>query len=283
MVATKKKAGKPRKVVAENATSEAVSAVIEEKEVSAENAPTVAKNATTETIDKTELVELRKLKADYDKKTVEALIKKTDYEYFADFDKGSSIPAWSLKTNTEMLENTVSRLDVAIKSNEVPLEELAYAKEEYRMKKERLDQIKNSKPKLSGRQVDELRKKRDVLANEISNAQFTRLQMEKGLVDAHEEADRMSITPCVNVDREEFRRMGIPVNANGKVTRSVAEKGWKLMNGLLGDGMNPNVEQLRKDTGHSKRSMVVMPDPDDPSLPINQKSTLVNIKYATAE
>ncbi len=274
MVATKKKAGRPRKVATEK-LSEAVSAAIEEKEVA--EAP-VVENATTEAVDKTELAELRQLKTDYDKKAVEALVKKNDYKYFQDFDKGSSMPAWSLKTNTEMLENTVSRLDTAIRNNEVPIEELAYAKEEYRMKKERLDEIKNSKPKLSGRQTDELRKKRDDLSEEITRSKFTRLEMEKGLVDPHEEADRMS-EPCINVDREEFRRMGIPVGTNGKVSRSKAEMGWKMMNGLLGDGLNVDTETLRRDTGNSKRSMITVPE-----LPLDmQKNTLVNIKCATAE
>ena len=280
MIATKKKAGKPRKVVKEEKLSEAVSAVIEEEKVT--ETP-VAENATTESVDKQELAELRQLKTDYDKKNIEALIKKNDYEYFKDFDKGSSMPAWSLKTNTDMLKNTVNRLDTAIRNNAVPLEELAYAKEEYEIKKARLDEIKNSKPELSGRQVDALRIKRDALAEELTRSKFTRLQMERGLVDPHEEADRMS-EPCIKVDREEFRRMGIPVDANGKVSRSKAEIAWKMMNGLLGDGMNADTEVLRLDSGHSKRNMITVPDPDDPSLPINQKhEVLVNIIPATAE
>ena len=275
MIATKKKAGRPRKIVKEEKLSEAVSAVIEEEKVV--EVP-VAENATTESIDKQELAELRQLKTDYDKKNIEALIKKNDYEYFKDFDKGSSMPAWSLKTNTDMLENTVNRLDTAIRNNEVPLEELAYAKEEYEIKKARLDEIKNSKPGLSGRQVDELRKKRDALSDEITRSKFTRLEMERGLVDPHEEADRMS-EPCIKVDREEFKRMGIPVNADGKVSRSKAEIAWKMMTGLLGDGMNADTETLRNDTGHSKRNSIIVPE----LPPDMQRNTLVSIKCATAE
>ncbi|MEE9239501.1 MAG: hypothetical protein V3U58_08045 [Thermodesulfobacteriota bacterium] len=280
MVATKKKAGRPRKVVfippnltvgKDEKLSEAVSAVIKEKAVS-------AKNTTTESVDKQELAELRKLKSDYDKKNIEAIIKKTDYEYFADFDKGSSIPAWSLTANTDVLDSEVSRLANALKRNEIPLEEVAYAEEEYKMKKERLEQIHNSKPKLSGRQVDELKKKRDALSDELTRSKFTRLEMERGLADPHVEADRMSL-PCIKVDREEFNRMGISVAPNGKVSRSKAEMGWKMMNGLLGDGMNANTEELRNDTGNSKRNMCVVPE----LPPDMQKSTLVNIKYATAE
>ncbi len=80
--------------------------------------------------------------------------------------------------------------------------------------------------------------------------------MEKGLVDPHEEATRMS-EPCIEVDKKEFARMGISTT-NGKVSRSVAELGWKMMNGLLGDGMNTNTEVLRRDSGHSKGNMVTV-------------------------
>ncbi len=236
-----KKAGRPKKIVKEETLSKAV--------------PVDNELIDTEVVNKQELSELRRLKDDYDKKNLEIIAKKNDYEYFADFDKGSSMPAWSLKTNTDMLDEDVNRLGNALKNNQVPLEEVAYAEMEYKMKKERLDKINNSMPKLSGRQVDELREKRDALGEKISDGMFTKLQMEKGLGDPHVEADRMAITPCIEVDKKEFARMGIPTT-NGKVTRSVAELGWKMMNGLLGDGMNANVEVLRRDTGHSKRNMV---------------------------
>lgn len=242
-----KKTGGLKKTVKEETLSKTAPADTEEVDTETVN---------TEVIDKQELSELRKLKADYDTKNLEIIAKKNDYEYFADFDKGSSMPAWSLKTNTDMLGEDVSRLGNALKNNQVPLEEVAYAEMEYKMKKERLDKINNSMPKLSGRQVDELREKRDTLSGKLRDGMFTRLQMEKGLVDPHEEAARMS-EPCIEVDKKEFARMGM-TTTNGKVSRSEAELGWKMMNGLLGDGMNVNTETLRRDTGHSKRDMVTV-------------------------
>lgn len=83
--------------------------------------------------------------------------------------------------------------------------------------------------------------------------------MEKGLADPHDEAFRMS-EPCINMDTEEARRMGISVSANGKVSRSVAENAWKMMSTLLEDTpANPNAEMLRRDTGHSKRNTTTVP------------------------
>lgn len=248
-----KKTGGLKKTVKEETLSKTAPAEIDK--LADPHAEEIAAG-TTEAVDKQELSDLRKLKADYDKKNLEIIAKKNDYEYFADFDKGSSMPAWSLKTNTDMLGEDVSRLGNALKNNQVPLEEVAYAEMEYKMKKERLDKINNSMPKLSGRQVDELREKRDTLSGKLRDGMFTRLQMEKGLVDPHEEAARMS-EPCIEVDKKEFARMGM-TTTSGKVSRSEAELGWKMMNGLLGDGMNVNTETLRRDTGHSKRDMVTV-------------------------
>jgi RNA 3'-terminal phosphate cyclase len=83
--------------------------------------------------------------------------------------------------------------------------------------------------------------------------------MEKGLADPHEEARRMT-EPCVQVDKEEARRMGIEVDVSGRVSRSTAEGMWKNMSSLLGDtAPNPNAEMLRSDRGRSKGNSMVVP------------------------
>lgn len=221
-----------------------------------------------------ELAELRKYKtiveeakeqvgspgqgAPYKEDAPSGQVKINDYEYFSDFDKGSSIPAWALPRPTEVLESEVDRIKGMLKRKEIPNDEIPHAQADYEQRAKRLDQIKNSKPKLTGLQIDKLRKKRDNLANEITRSKFTRLEMEKGLVDAHDEATRMS-EPCIDVDKEEARRMGIKT-VNGKVSRSVAEAMWKMECSLLGDTpSNPDTEILRNDTGHSKRNMITVP------------------------
>jgi len=235
------------------------------KEVVKEKAESGAvKKSDTVSIDAGELAELRKYKTiveDADRKinAPAGKIADNDYEYFASFDKGSSVPAWSLPRQTEILENDVNKLNSMLKNKEIPIEEIAYAEADYARKKERLEEIRNSKPKLTGLQKDKLKQKRDALAEEISRSKFTRLQMEKGLVDPHEEATRMS-EPCISVDKEEARRMGIKTTADGRVSRNVAEGMWKNMSSLLGDTpLNPNSEMLRGDTGHSKRNMITVP------------------------
>ena len=182
-----------------------------------------------------------------------------DYTYFADFDKGSAIPAWSLPRNIDLLEDDVRKLGSMLDNKQVPIEEIPYQTADYEQKKKRLEDIKESRPKLTGNQKDLLRQKRDKLAAEINSAQFTRIEMEKGLADPHEEARRMT-EPCIQVDKEEARRMGIKTDAKGYVSRSKGEAMWKNMSSLLGDTQqNPNVEALRSDRGRSKSSMMTVP------------------------
>ena len=189
-----------------------------------------------------------------------AIVKENDYEYFADFDKGSSMPAWTLTRNIDMLENEVNSYKQRIAHNEIPLEEVEYAKADLKRKEERLELIKNSSPELTGRQIDVLKEKRDKLADEISRSKFTRYEMEKGLADPHEEADRMT-GDCIPVDREEARRCKVIPDSNGKTSRNQAIRMWKIMCSRLGDTpMNPNAEILRKDMGNSKRGMMAVPD-----------------------
>ncbi len=83
-----------------------------------------------------------------------------DYTYFADFDKGSAIPAWSLPRNIDLLEDDVRKLGSMLDNKQVPIEEIPYQKADYEQKKKRLDEIKASKPKLTGRQKDSLSSKR---------------------------------------------------------------------------------------------------------------------------
>ncbi len=202
MTETKKKAGRPKKK----------QEVVEAPAISLDQA------------EHEELQEFRKKQAEA---TRLAELKKQDYTYFADFDKGSAIPAWMLKRPTEDLEREVVKLGKMIENKQVPDEEVYTATETYNRKKERLEGIKNSKPKLTGMQKDRLRRVRDQLAADISDSKFTRLEMEKYLVDAHEEARRMS-EPIVEIDRVEAARMGISVNSEGKISRNKAETAWKM-------------------------------------------------------
>ncbi len=200
--------------------------------------------------------ELQALRADKLVRDKAIEFKKHDYEYYGDFDKGSSVPAWSLERQIGMLEDEVRAGETNIRMGTVPADEVYLAKETLNMKKNRLKDIIRSKPKLTDTQKDALAIKTKELGEEIKRSKFTQYEMEKGLADPHEEATRMT-EPCILVDKNEARRMGIATN-NGYVSRNVAEGMWKNQMSLLGKGNNLNTEMLRETvgTGGRKRSQV---------------------------
>jgi hypothetical protein len=80
----------------------------------------------------------------------------------------------------------------------------------------------------------------------ISDAMFKRSEMERGVADAHEEARRMS-EPVLKLEDKELifvRACEGKIEANGKVSRTTAERCWKIISRLLGE--NSNTEVLRK-------------------------------------
>lgn len=204
--------------------------------------------------------EYKLLKAERDREIKAQAIKKEDYSYFKDFEKGSSLPGWSMPKHIDMLRDEVNSIKGRLDFKQVPDDEVYMVQEEYKMKKKRLEDIENSKPVLTGKQMDELVKKRDKLAEEISRSKFSQYDMERGLADPHEEARRMT-EPCIEMDEEEARRMGLRTQ-NGKVPRTEAEMAWKLMCSLIGDTqLNPNPEILRSVAGSmKKKSQVTVPD-----------------------
>jgi hypothetical protein len=254
----KKKAGRPKKKATEAAHKTVVidkpEAVLDYQENNPPQAPAIRER----TISEVEYDELQALRTSHEKALRLEQLKKEDYKYFGDFDKGSAIPAWMLDKQTGALDREVKTLSNMLQGQQVPDNEVYEREAELTRKTERLDQIKNSKPQLSGAQKDRLSKVRDNLETNITASKFTKLEMENYLVDAHEEARRMT-EPCVEVDRLEAARMGFKPDADGKVNRNEAEMMWKMACSLLGDRPNnPNTELLRRDNGNSKRNLTVV-------------------------
>lgn len=297
----KKKQSKPKKTTKEKAVEkqDAIETTEKTEQVPSTEATSTEATSNKITMDVSEFEELKKYKGIVrqarEKKAAKMKIAEDHYEYFGDFEKGSSIPARDMTTSVDMLEQDVSSLKGMIDRNEIPLEELPYRKADLEKMEKRLEEIKNSKPKLSGIQRDRLARKRDKLAEEIKASKFSVLDMEKGLADPHEEARRMS-EPCIDVSYmlDELPKMKIKLKpgSDKKVSRSVAEGMWKMMNGLLDDDKNPNAERLRPDQGSlRKRSRtmvkvkivgdkVLYEDPENPGEYLAENPQLVALKEA---
>lgn len=158
----------------------------------------------------------------------------------------SEYPAWYYTTMLDDLREDVRREEFTLESGVVPAERVPQIRDKVKRLKLKLEEIEKSVPKLSEVEEGKLLKVRKELGKEITSRMFTRSQMQKGLADSHTEARRMversiSITP-------EVAEVAKSCNINpidGKISRTEAEKMWKITGRYFGDVSNS--ESLRRD------------------------------------
>ena len=160
----------------------------------------------------------------------------------------SDYPAWYQGQHLEDLRESIKQQERSLEEGSVPPERRGQYKERLNQEKERLEQIEASKPNFSGIEKDIASKFREEIGEKISDAHYRRSHLDKGLVNAHEEARRMT-EPCIEVkgqvEAEILKECGARITEGGKVTRTEAEKAWKIVGRALGEEMT-NVEILRK-------------------------------------
>lgn len=163
----------------------------------------------------------------------------------------SEYPAWYFDRPLDELAEEIDKMERALENNRIPMDKIPDAKEQLAKYRDRYTQIMESCPKLSDVEKDKLAKQRREMGKLIAEGMFTRSSMQKGIVDAHKEAMRMS-KPMIEVKPEHaelLRACNVKV-VNGKVTRDGMGKAWKILGKLLnrhGGDEDTNVEVLRKD------------------------------------
>ncbi len=157
----------------------------------------------------------------------------------------SEYPAFYFHTQYEELKESTEKQERQIKLGLVPATELPYITAELERSKQRIEDIEKSAIKFTGAQKTAIHDVYKDLAGQIADSMYTRTDMQKGLVDAHEEARRMS-QPIISIKGKEkfFHNMGIKAN-KGKISRNQASKAYKIIGKALGE--NTNVEHLRRD------------------------------------
>ena len=176
-----------------------------------------------------------------------------DIQFFSSIDrKGkradgaitSEYPAFYFYTHYEELQESTDKQQRQVDLGLVPASELPRIKAELKRNNDRLAEIQEANPKL-GPEKDAVHKLYKELEESISDSMYTRSDMQKGLVDAHEEARRM-VDPLISIKGNEkfFHNMGITAR-NGKVSRNEASRAYKIMGKALGE--NTNTERLRRD------------------------------------
>ena len=162
---------------------------------------------------------------------------------------GSSVPAWSMTTHLENLEEETASKRRQLERGQILPDRIMEVRAEIEREEKRIQDIKDSKPKLNERQENELWAHYKSLGKDIGNAMFSRDDMKLGLANSHEEARRVS-QPVMKVDERvaDFcSANNIPVTEKRDglhITRKGAELAYKYIGRYFNE--NSNTERLRK-------------------------------------
>lgn len=175
-----------------------------------------------------------------------------DFTFFGSVDRnkdghiGSEYPSWCMNPQLDDLRESIEQAERQLEDDLVPPEKIIEVRHRLKKEKERYEEIMCAKPKMTGKQVDELAKAREVIGKQVSESMFKRSDMMRGVADAHEEASRM-VDPRIPVNEDTARLLsacGIePID--GKINRTQAERAWKIASRYLGEPSN--TELLRRD------------------------------------
>jgi len=186
------------------------------------------------------------------KPSPEIIIPKGSLKPFGEVDKDvkgnikSEMPAWYFTEAEEDLGRKIAEGRKALEDDAIPQQAKAGFREALRQKEERLEKIKESKPVLTGKMEDVVKKMNEDMATELREAHPKRSEEEKKLTDAHEEVRRMKdpVIPIKSQEMAEFaRECGIRI-VDGKISRDSGDKIWKITSKML--GKSTDVEYLRR-------------------------------------
>lgn len=160
--------------------------------------------------------------------------------------EGSEMPAWYFRQHKEEIENNITQVEASIARGEIAEDKRPQILADVRRMKEKLDAINESHPNFNGKNQDAISKVTDTLGQKIAESMYTRSDMMRGIADPHEEARRMA-DPCIKLEGDEYllaKKSGCRISRDGKVSRTDAERVWKLGRRALGE--NSNSEILRR-------------------------------------
>lgn len=162
----------------------------------------------------------------------------------------SAYPAWYFDVHLDDMKESIERKKRDLVRGVIPPSEIEYAKEELRKEQERYNNIVNSKPKLTGKQKDELASLYKSLEQELIDSMPTYTEMMKGHADPHEEVKKMT-NPIISVGKHGkiFESLNIPMNGN-RVTRNGAARAFKIIGKVLGE--RSNIESIRRDRAYGR-------------------------------
>lgn len=202
-----------------------------------------------------EIEEVKEVEEVKEIEEVKEKVKPDEFQFFGEVDYNrngrisSQYPAWAFRHLINELAVEISELEKQVKDYSLDAETRGKIISRLEVRKERLDKILESFPKVDKDKVhfivgDEHEK--GSLGEKISDSMFTNSEMQKGLADAHEE-DRRMHEPIIKLDGKEIamaKGCNVRIGRDGKVSRNDAVKIWKIGRKYLGE--MSNVEVLRR-------------------------------------
>jgi hypothetical protein len=165
----------------------------------------------------------------------------------------SQVPAWYLGPHIDAMETGIRRKEMQIERGAVESDQVPRLKAEIKRERTKLEAIKSSKPILTDAQKDRCASTYKSLGEQIKDTMPTRKETRQGLVNPHDELDRLKGKKHIKIDTQLAAACGVkPVH--GKITGDEANKCYKILGKALGE--NTNVERLRKDGGHPAQESI---------------------------
>lgn len=174
----------------------------------------------------------------------------SEIKFFSKIDRNkdghvaSDLPSWMMQAQLKDLQEEVAVTERMIERGQFELDQVPYVKAELRKKRERLEAILKSKPKIAAKDKDRLSEAAKELESEIKSSNFNYSDMMTGDADAHEEARRLS-EDCIKVPGDLAEMCDIPLR-DGKTNRSQAIRAWRIARGYLGESADPRTLTPKK-------------------------------------
>lgn len=158
----------------------------------------------------------------------------------------SDYPALCFPQHKEELEESIRYKQSQLDRGLIVKSEEGFAREALAKEKTRLKEIEESMTRYTQKEIDYLAACRKSLGKKIQELMPRNSQMERGLVNAHTEAAKIS-EPCLKLDPEEIdfvKACDQSITNDGKISRGQAEKCWKIASRIIQEPSN--TEELRK-------------------------------------
>ena len=156
-----------------------------------------------------------------------------EVRFFSEVDKGSQVPGWYYEHKVEELADSVRMDERKIEMGLILPHNIMHFKEKLRQKKEKLEKLRESKPRLTARQKDTIAKEAEYLGEKIRESMLS-----------HDDMKKMWAGP-----RDELKRRKTPyIKFKGKMlNRDQACWEWKLRRKLLGEVTNTEILRPRNE------------------------------------